>query len=175
MENPRHREIMRIIEKQGRATVKELSERLFVCEMTIRRDLAELEKCGLAERFRGGAACVIKNGSYPIKIRRHFLEAEKKELALRASVYIEDNSFVFIDSSSVCAYLVPHIGKKKECKTVYKFGTDHAPCGTAPYPVQPDGRALLRKGYVLGGCGNTKECGADKSGRGVYVLLGTFG
>lgn len=113
MENPRHGEIMNIIEKQGSSTVTELSEKLFVCEMTIRRDLAELEKNGLVKRFRGGASSIVKSGLYPIEIRRHFMESEKKELALAASEYITDNSFVFIDSSSVCTYLIPHIGKRK--------------------------------------------------------------
>ncbi len=135
MENPRHNEIMNIIEKRGQATVGELSEKLFVCEMTIRRDLAELEKNGLVKRFRGGASSIVKSGLYPIEIRRHFMESEKKELALAASEYLSDNSFVFIDSSSVCTYLIPHIGKRQgirlftnSIQTMLLAAQLHIPC-----------------------------------------------
>ena len=135
MENIRHEEILKILKKRGKATVKELSDELFVCEMTIRRDLRELDRCGLLTRYRGGAAIRIKDVDYPIKIRRRFRESEKKELALAASEYLCDNSCVFLDSSSVCMYLIPHIAKRKNIRlvtnsvqTVLLAAQLHIPC-----------------------------------------------
>lgn len=113
MENIRHKQILKILEKRGKATVKQLSSELFVCEMTVRRDLKELDKCGLLTRYRGGAASKLKDDDYPIKTRYQFHEAEKKELAIEAAKHISDNSRIFLDSSSVCMYIVPHISKRK--------------------------------------------------------------
>lgn len=118
MENIRHEQILKILEKRGRATVKQLSDELFVCEMTIRRDLEELDKRGLLTRYRGGAASKLKDDDYPIKVRYQFHETEKKELAADAAEYINDNSCVFLDSSSVCMYIVPHISKKKNVSII---------------------------------------------------------
>ena len=117
MENIRHEQILKILEKRGNATVKQLSDELFVCEMTVRRDLEELDKCGLITRYRGGAASKLKD-DYPIKIRYQFRETEKKELAADAAKYINDNICIFLDSSSVCMYIVPHISKKKNVSIV---------------------------------------------------------
>lgn len=116
MDNIRYEQILKILEKRGKATVKQLSCELFVCEMTIRRDLAELDKCGLLTRYRGGAARKLNDVDYPIKIRYGFLESEKKEIAVSAAKYISDNSCIFLDSSSVCMYIVPHIAKRKNVR-----------------------------------------------------------
>ena len=143
MENIRHEEILKILKKRGKATVKELSDELFVCEMTIRRDLRELERCGLLTRYRGGAAIRIKDVDYPIKIRRRFRESEKKELALAASEYLCDNSCVFLDSSSVCMY--PHSAhcQTKKHQTCDKFRPDRTPCGAAAHSVRAGRRQLF--------------------------------
>lgn len=118
MENIRHEQILKILEKRGNATVKQLSAELFVCEMTVRRDLEELDKCGLITRYRGGAASKLKDSDYPINIRYQFHETERKELAADAAKHINDNSYIFLDSSSVCMYIVPHISKKKNVSVI---------------------------------------------------------
>ena len=45
--NERQREIVDIVYKEKRISVRKLSAILYVSEMTVRRDLAELEKEGL--------------------------------------------------------------------------------------------------------------------------------
>lgn len=45
-----------MMERAGSLTVAELSDRLTVSDMTIRRDIAELERQGVLSRFHGGAA-----------------------------------------------------------------------------------------------------------------------
>ena len=48
--------IVNIIDEHGFLTIRELSERLNVSEMTIRRDLIQLEEQGRVKKTYGGAA-----------------------------------------------------------------------------------------------------------------------
>ena len=44
---------------------------------------------------------------YPINIRMHVNEKEKRDLAKRAEVYIENGQTIFLPASSTCAFLLP--------------------------------------------------------------------
>lgn len=109
--NERKQEIVDIIYKKGRVGVAELAEMLYVSEMTIRRDLTELERSGFVKRYRGGAVPKRDDGVMPVSERFFVEEEEKKLLAQRASKYLMDNISVYIDSSSTCQYLIPHMAK----------------------------------------------------------------
>lgn len=107
--NERQREILRELEKHRQVRVTALVEQLFASEMTIRRDLEYLEKEGFLTRCHGGAVPLGNHLHYPIKYRMWINAKEKKELALRATAHIRDGQVIFINSSSTCAYLVPHL------------------------------------------------------------------
>src|SRR3954470_10905205 len=49
---------LRLVRNAGTATLADLSARLGVSEMTVRRDLEELQRRGLVHRIRGGATAV---------------------------------------------------------------------------------------------------------------------
>ena len=115
MENERQKEIMDILYQKGKASVSELASTLFVTEMTIRRDLAEMEKGGFLRRYRGGAVLKINLGEMPISQRLLLDKDEKKALARKCLPYIRDGITVFIDSSSTCQYLIPHLA---QCKNI---------------------------------------------------------
>ena len=51
----RQKEILKVLEEQGRVSVEELSKSLKVSPSTIRRDLEEMEGEGLLRRTHGGA------------------------------------------------------------------------------------------------------------------------
>lgn len=51
----RKKDILDILYANGRVSVSKLAKTLFVSEMTIRRDLSEMEKDGVLKRYRGGA------------------------------------------------------------------------------------------------------------------------
>ena len=107
----RQKNILSLLYNKGRISVSELSRTLFVSEMTVRRDLAEMEKSGYLTRYRGGAVLRPSDGEMPVSERYFMNKEEKKELAQRASLYLSDNITVFIDSSSTCAYLLPYLAK----------------------------------------------------------------
>src|SRR4051795_6376808 len=49
---------MRLVRNAGTTTLTDLAGRLGVSEMTVRRDLDELQRRGLVTRIRGGASAV---------------------------------------------------------------------------------------------------------------------
>ena len=51
----RQQEILKLLQEHRQLSVEELSSRLEVSEITIRRDLQRFEDQGLIERFYGGA------------------------------------------------------------------------------------------------------------------------
>ena len=51
----RHDTIVDAVTREGSVRVRELAEELNVSEMTVRRDLEQLEQRGLVERTHGGA------------------------------------------------------------------------------------------------------------------------
>ena len=112
----RQTEILELLHAKGRVSVSELSRTLFVSEMTIRRDLAEMERCGFLYRYRGGAYPRYSSGEMPISERLLLDKEEKEMLAARCEAYLSDGQTVFIDSSSTCQFIIPHVAKFKDMK-----------------------------------------------------------
>ena len=77
----RKKDIFDILCEKKRISVSELSRLLYVCEMTVRRDLSETEKQGLIKRYRGGAIYYSEGTELPISIRMYLSEDEKRVLA----------------------------------------------------------------------------------------------
>ncbi|MBQ8207289.1 MAG: DeoR/GlpR transcriptional regulator, partial [Clostridia bacterium] len=74
----RKKDILELLYEKGKVTVSELSKTLFVSEMTVRRDLAEMEKGGFLRRYRGGAVLKINAGEMPLS-ERLLLDKDEKE------------------------------------------------------------------------------------------------
>ena len=131
----RQRKIFELICENKKMTVEELSGILYVSGMTVRRDLAELERNGYVKRYRGGAMCLPENKSFPVSSRMHIEEDEKRALAKKAAEHLSDNLNIFIDSSSTCQFLIPHVKKFENVKiitnsvnTLLSAGEFHIPC-----------------------------------------------
>ena len=118
MLNERQKEILGILYQNGKASVTELSQTLFVSEMTVRRDLVEMEKGGFLRRYRGGAVLKIDLGEMPIGERLLLDRQEKEELAKKCTEYLTDGITVFIDSSSTCQYIIPYLSQYKNITAV---------------------------------------------------------
>ena len=109
----RKKDIIDILYANGRVSVTELARALFVSEMTIRRDLSELEKDGVLKRYRGGAVLTAASSEMPISQRFFVDETEKIYLSKKAISFLSDNLTIFIDSSSTCHYIIPYINRFK--------------------------------------------------------------
>lgn len=118
MSKERQKQILEILYQKGRASVAELSKTLFVTEMTVRRDLSEMEKGGYLRRYRGGAVLKINLGEMPITERILMDRKEKELLAEKCNAYLSDNISVFIDSSSTCQYIIPYLTQYKNITVI---------------------------------------------------------
>ena len=116
--NARQMKIFDIVQKKGEASVAHLAETLFVSQMTVRRDLVELEKNGMIARYHGGATMIDSKSVVPINLRMKMGENEKKVLAKIANKHLKDDMFVYIDSSSTCMYIIPYLQKYKNITVV---------------------------------------------------------
>ena len=133
--NDRKQDILNVLYKSGRVSVKTLSKTLYVSEMTIRRDLTEMEKGGYIKRYRGGA--ILKADAREMPITERFLidANEKKRLCELCKPYLKDNLTIYLDSSSTCLYLIPLLTQYKNLlvvtnsvKALLNISSLHIPC-----------------------------------------------
>lgn len=111
LKKEREREIIEQLKSNnGFVTVKELCDKLFASESSIRRDLSSLESMGLIYRTYGGAE-LITNFSNVIsfdKRSQHSIDA-KKVIAKKAAALIKDGDIIFLDQSSTAFFLANEI------------------------------------------------------------------
>ncbi|WP_243343942.1 DeoR/GlpR family DNA-binding transcription regulator [Anaerococcus sp. AGMB09787] len=107
----RQEKILRIVKKKKSISVDELSDIFKVSNVTIRKDLKELEDKGFILRTFGGA--VIKEvitSEIPYNNRKTDYIEIKKELASTVCKYITDNISIYLDAGTttfqVCEYLL---------------------------------------------------------------------
>ena len=107
LKTEREHEIINILKgKKGFVTVKELCERLFASESSIRRDLTALANKGMIKKTYGGAE-IVTNFSNVVDFskRTHHNITAKKIIAKKAVKLIDDRSIIFLDQSSTAFYL----------------------------------------------------------------------
>ena len=108
----RRLKILEIVEREGKAEIKALSELLGVSGATIRRDLRFLEREGLLRRARGGA---LPRGTkleppYTVQERR-FLE-DKKRIGAEAVKLIEDGDTIILEASTTVLQIAKNLKNK---------------------------------------------------------------
>lgn len=102
----RHDEILQILARLKKVTVGELTERLGVSEVTIRKDLTLLEEQGKLLRTHGGATLAQDEKLLrTLTVRRREHVAEKQAIARRAKELLSPGETVYIDAGSTCAFL----------------------------------------------------------------------
>lgn len=108
----RRRAIVTQLAERGELSVDWLAREFDTSEVTIRKDLAELERNGLLLRRYGGAVPV------PQELVADVPEAEqvsKRKLAIAkaAAELIRDHNRLIIDSGSTTAALIPELGSRR--------------------------------------------------------------
>ncbi|PCE68438.1 DeoR/GlpR family DNA-binding transcription regulator [Salinivibrio sp. YCSC6] len=106
----RRHTIVTLLTEQGSVSVDELSQRFETSEVTIRKDLAELEKNGLLLRRYGGAVPVPKEmvSEQAVKVSK-----QKQSIADAAAARIRDHNRIVVDSGTTTAALIPLLDKKR--------------------------------------------------------------
>ena len=102
--------IAEAIRTAGAITVAEVEERFAVSSMTARRDLAELERQGLARRTHGGAVLPAISAHEDSFAQRVEADVEAKTaLAETAVAMLSATETVFLDSSSTSYFVARRI------------------------------------------------------------------
>ncbi|MDR3123902.1 MAG: DeoR/GlpR family DNA-binding transcription regulator [Treponema sp.] len=106
----RHNRILEILAQNHRIEVTVLAEILDVSQVTVRKDLDQLEERGLVRR-QHGFACF---GSFDDVGRRIALHYDiKRRIAKAAVELVEDEETVMIESGSCCALLAEELANTK--------------------------------------------------------------
>lgn len=109
MKRERIEEIAEILDKRGKMTLEQLEE-LFpnVSQMTLRRDLFQLEEDGRIIRIRGGAMSVkeVQKVSGEAYTKKTTINTDAKiVIAQKAAALIDEGTCVFIDGGTTAMYL----------------------------------------------------------------------
>lgn len=106
----RRKEIVELLEQNGKVSVKELSELYLVSEMTIRRDFHELEDSGIVEMHYGGATLRKDKMNIPSFMKRGMQESPyKRALGREAAEFIKDGDTIFLDASSTIYQIIRYL------------------------------------------------------------------
>jgi DeoR family fructose operon transcriptional repressor len=95
----------------GHVAIADAAAELDVSDMTIRRDLAELEDRGRARRVRGGARAV---GPQPFDERRHAAPRAKARIAAKLAGLLPTTGAVGFDASSTVLRLANDLGSARD-------------------------------------------------------------
>jgi DeoR family transcriptional regulator, fructose operon transcriptional repressor len=93
----RQRWLLHRLESAGAVTIGDAAEALGVSEMTVRRDLVELEERGSARRVRGGATAA---GPKPFAERHSVAARAKSRIATKLADLVPEVGVVAFDASS---------------------------------------------------------------------------
>ena len=103
----RRHTILALLSEQGEVSVDQLARQFETSEVTIRKDLAALEKNGLLLRRYGGAVAMpqelISEPSQPVS-------AYKQAIARAAVGCIREHARIIIDSGTTTAAMIPALG-----------------------------------------------------------------
>ena len=122
----RYQIILEHLGAEGTATVSRLSALLNASEATVRRDLNVLAGEGKLKKVFGGAASIRQMGLVEehVSLRESQMFGEKDMIAAYAATMIRDDDFVFIDSGTTTACMIPHLTNTKA--TYVTNGVVHA-------------------------------------------------
>ncbi len=115
----RRKEIINIIQENGRVKVSELSEKYGISEVSIRKDLERLEAEGHLSRVHGGAVGLNKlYVNMDLNERYRTNAIAKRKLADLASRFIEDNDTIMMNAGTTLTYVLRAIRTKKNITIV---------------------------------------------------------
>ena len=113
--NQRHIQILELLTEHKKMNVVELSNRLNVSQVTIRKDLDSLNEKGFIKREHGYAHL---NSNDDINSRLAYHYDQKAKIARLALDLIDDGEIIMIESGSCCALLALEVATHKKDITI---------------------------------------------------------
>lgn len=115
----RKKQILDMLHENGRVFVSELSEMFGISEVSIRNDLADLEKQGLLSRVYGGAVSAY-DPYYNMSLaqRSNTNREEKEKIAQKVADLIQDNQSVMMNAGTTTLAVMKKLTGKKNINIV---------------------------------------------------------
>lgn len=113
----RRARIVKILNKEGKVTPPDLSQRLGVSVDTIRRDLIHLENSGKLTKVHGGAL-PGSPATAPYPIRKSQNSTAKIHIAKQAAAHIRPGQIVFMDSGTTLEEIARQLPKNLKATIV---------------------------------------------------------
>ena len=101
--------IMTVLSARGECRTKQLAEQFQSSEMTLRRDLAELEKRGLLRRVHGGAVLLNRDVDYAQRLKLG--HAQKQWVGRAASRLLKSGQTVYLDAGTTACEMARAIAQ----------------------------------------------------------------
>jgi DeoR family transcriptional regulator of aga operon len=114
----RLRHVLSLLETRDYVGVAELSETFAVSEVTVRSDLTELAKQGLASRIRGGVRALQSQAEVGFDLRLRLEVERKRAIARAAAEMVNEGEAVVLDASTTAYYLALELRSKRELVVV---------------------------------------------------------
>ena len=110
----RQKQILRLLQENGQLRVEQLAKLVYASPSSVRRDLTKLQNMSLLRRTHGGAS-LLNEHNHPASLGNRMAQnvIGKRKIAKKASVLLQDEQTVMLDSSSTASFLLPYIAKKK--------------------------------------------------------------
>lgn len=110
----RQQHILAHLDRNGRASVFELSQMFGVSEVTIRADLQTLAAQNLIVRTHGGAVLAPRDPVLSLTLRSQQQVAEKQRIGAAAAELVEGGDAVFLDASSTSLTLAHALRNRRD-------------------------------------------------------------
>ena len=111
----RRQYILNNIDSNGRIRVSDIAEQLKVTEVTVRRDLSELQKKGLLTKTYGGAVLAAPpQPSVSARLSESRNLAAKKMIGKLASQLVKYGDIIYLESGSTCYEIIPYLVEHKD-------------------------------------------------------------
>lgn len=129
----RRQKILSILNRDGQVKVNQLSRDLGTSVVTIRSDLAALERDGYLERTSGGAVQTVNNFYHlDFRFRTQQNLQPKKEIAAGVSSLVHDGETLFINSGTTTYFTAVELKKNKNLNIVTNSLTVAVELGSFP-------------------------------------------
>lgn len=141
----RRMQIVELLRQQGTVRVQDLADLFEVSEVTIRNDLAQLEKEGLIIRDRGGALLNQQGHSRLIAFdqRTGLCLEEKRRIGSAAAQFVAPGDTIIMDAGTTVVEMTRHLAHARPLTVVTNALNVAAEMGK-----HPDARVLLLGGTV---------------------------
>jgi DeoR/GlpR family transcriptional regulator of sugar metabolism len=110
----RQQHILALLNRNGRASVSELSQMFGVSEVTIRADLQALAAQDLIVRTHGGAVVTSRAPELSLTLRRQQQVDAKGRIGAAAAEFVSNGDAIFLDASSTALALAHFLRQRRD-------------------------------------------------------------